>query len=382
MSSDSEIDPTDVQVVDTSVPVLDTRKKLSNIDLNNFIQTHQSFRLQVNDTISVLFKDIVRPYEDDLEAHIVYNYSNNKAFVTFSNDGVMSFIANSETYTLQGSIYKDISVKEKEHQRLLAKKANPDEDKVNRIILEDQDSSVLIEYLPKVDINKLYEECNGELPSDKGKKHRISCKVVKDKINTTKNKNRHVTSIKIYVYHYQETLSSTDVNYAKIHARNSLKSVFGDNLHSAKIKTYFNKSKEAKYRVNFDRPGELYDDWISYCRSTGKTRRGYKYLLLTEDGHDDDGDDVDGVGGMGGQYAWAEVDAKQHTTAGHEIGHNFNAVHTSIRYDWTIGWFGWWRVDIMTPERNDWIFHNTNSDQHEVESNKTRMREHLNGIID
>ena len=102
LSSDSEIDATDVQVVDTSVPVLDTRKKLSNIDLNNFIQTHQSFRLQVNDTISVLFKDIVIPYEDDSEADIVYSYSNNKAFVTFSNDGVMSFIANSETYTLQG----------------------------------------------------------------------------------------------------------------------------------------------------------------------------------------------------------------------------------------------------------------------------------------
>ena len=380
MSSDSEIDATDVQVVDTSVPV--TRKKLSNIDLNNFIQTHQSFRLQVNDTISVLFKDIVIPYEDDSEADIVYSYSNNKAFVTFSNDGVMSFIANSETYTLQGSIYKNISVKEKEHQRLLAKKANADEDKVNRIILEDQDSSVLIEYLPKVDISKLYEENNGELPSDNGKKPRNSCKVVKEKINTTQNKNRHVTFVNIVVYHYKKTLSTTDVNYAKIHARNSLTSVFGNDLNSAKIKTYFNRSTKSKYRVNFDRPGELYYDWISYCRSTGKTRSGYKYLLLTEDGHDDDGEDVDGVAGMGGKYAWAEVDAKQHTTAGHEIGHNFNAEHTSIRYDWTLGWFGWWRVDIMTTERNDFIFHNTNSDQHEVESNKTRMREHLDGIID
>ena len=373
---------------DTSVPVLDTRKKLSNIDLNNFIQTHQSFRLQVNDTISVLFKDIVRPYEDDLEADIVYNYSNNKAFVTFSNDGVMSFIANSETHTLQGSIYKDISVKEKEHQRLLAKKANPDEDedKVNRIILEDQDSSVLIEYLPKVDISKLYEKNNGELPSDKGKKPRISCKVVKEKINTTQNKNRHeapsIKFIKIYVYHYQETLSSTDVNYAKIHARNSLTSVFGDNLHSAKIKTYFNRSNNARYRVNFDRSGELYDDWIRYCKSTGKTRKGYKYLLLTEDGYDHEGDDVDGVAGNGGKYGWAEVDAKQHTTAGHELGHNFNADHTTDRYDWTIGWFGWWRVDIMTPERYEWFYHNTNSDQHEVESNKRKMREHLDGIID
>lgn len=329
LSSDSEIDATDVQVIDTSVPVLDTRKKLSNIDLNNFIQTHQSFRLQVNDTISVLFKDIVIPYEDDSEADIVYSYFNNKAFVTFSNDGVMSFIANSETYTLQGCIYKNISVKEKEHQRLLAKKANADEDKVNRIILEDQDSSVLIEYLPKVDISKLYEENNGELPSDNGKKPRNSSKVVKEKINTTQNKNRHVTFVNIVVYHYKKTLSTTDVNYAKIHARKSLTSVFGNDLNSAKIKTYFNRSTKSKYRVNFDRPGELYYDWISYCRSTGKTRSGYKYLLLTEDGHDDDddGEDVDGVAGMGGKYAWAEVDAKQHTTAGHEIGHNFNAEH-------------------------------------------------------
>ncbi|MDG1320568.1 MAG: hypothetical protein P8P28_00920 [Polaribacter sp.] len=215
LSSDSEIDATDLQVVDTSVPVLDTRKKLSNIDLNNFIQTHQSFRLQVNDTISVLFKDIVIPYEDDSEADIVYSYSNNKAFVTFSNDGVMSFIANSETYTLQGSIYKNISVKEKEHQRLLAKKANADEDKVNRIILKDQDSSVLIEYLPKVDISKLYEENNGELPSDNGKKPRNSCKVVKEKINTTQNKNRHVTFVNIVVYHYKKTLSTTDFTMQK-----------------------------------------------------------------------------------------------------------------------------------------------------------------------
>ena len=105
-------------------------------------------------------------------------------------------------------------------------------------------------------------------------------------------------------------------------------SVFGNDLNSAKIKTYFNRSTKSKYRVNFDRPGELYYDWISYCRSTGKTRSGYKYLLLTEDGHDDDGEDVDGVAGMGGKYAWAEVDAKQHTTAGHEIGHNLTLDHS------------------------------------------------------
>lgn len=369
ISLSPEIDATDV-------PVLDTRENLLSIDLNNFIGIHQSFKLQVNDTISVLFKDVVRPREDDPEADIIYSYSDDKAFVTFSNDGIMSFIANSEAYTLQGSIYKNTSVKQKDYQWLLAKRSNvtQDDDKVNRIILEDQDRSVLIEYIPKPNVNKMYEENNGVLPSDKRTKLSNTCEVVRAKINSNKNR-QSVDFIKIFVYHYQETLSSSDVNYAKIHTRNSLKSVFGD-LPSAKIQTYFNQSTDSNYRVNFYRFGNLIDDWRIYCLFTEKSQEGYKYLLLTKDGHDG----VFGRGELGGPYSWAEVDGKGHTLPGHEIGHNFDATHTSARWDWRIGWFGWWRVDIMTPDRDNWFYYNTNSDQHEVESNKTRMREHYNSL--
>lgn len=372
ISLSPEIDATDV-------PVLDTRENLLSIDLNNFIRTHQSFKLQVNDTISTLFKDVVMPDEEDLEADVVYSYSGDKAFVTFSDDGIMSFITNSETYTLQGSIYNNLSVKQKEYQRLLAKKSKAiqDDDKVNRIILEDQDRSVLIEYIPKLNVNKLYEENNGVLPSDKRTKLSNTCKAVRTKINYNKNRRQSVNFIKIFVYHYKETLSSTDVNYAKIHARNSLKSVLGNNLQNAKIKTYFGVSTRSKYKLNFKRSGELYDDWRNYCLATGRNLPGYKYLLLTKDGYDD----VYGSAGIGGQYGWAKINSLGHTTPGHEIGHNFGANHTSKRWDKRIGWFGWWRVDIMTPHRDNPFYHNTNSDQHEVESNKTTIRQHRDNTV-
>lgn len=376
-------------VLDTGkeFPVLDTREDLSLLDLKSFVAENRSFKLQVADSITAMFENVIMP-EIEGDEDVVYSYSDDKAYLTFSDDGIMSFIFYGDTFNLKGSIFKNTSIKEKEERKLIVKKNSlayskdaANKDAANRaIILEKQDNHALIEYIPRQDYNKLYEESNGEFPlSNNNEKERC---VVLEKDNSFANdgvakRSAKVPYVKINVYRYKETFSSYDMNWAKLHARNSLKSVFSSQMDSGKIKTYFNRSLKSSYRVDFAKIFPLINHWKFYCSKRGMNDAGNFYLLLTAGGYDD----VLGQAYYKGRYAWASINGKAHTTPGHEIGHLFGAFHTKIHWDWTVGIFGWWTADIMTPDRGESYLVDEYSDKHKSSSNKGIMRTYLSLIL-
>ncbi len=375
-------------VLDTGkeFPVLDTREDLSLLDLKSFVAENRSFKLQVADSITAMFENVIMP-EIEGDEDVVYSYSDDKAYLTFSDDGIMSFIFYGDTFNLKGSIFKNTSIKEKEERRFIVEKNSlayskdaTNKNVTNRaIILEKQDNHALIEYIPMQDYNKLYEESNGKFPLSNNNEKEC---VVLEKDNSFANdgvakRSVKVPYVKIEVFHYKKTLSSSDVNWAKINARKSLESVFGSQLDSRKIKTYFDSSLESIYRLDFPKGYSLIESWAAYCSKRGMNSADKLYLLLT----DDEYDDALGFAYLKGRYAWANVKGKQHTTPGHEIGHLFGAKHTKPYWDKMIGWFGWYTVDIMTTVRNNPGFHDINSNKHKSSSNKRIMRSYLSSIL-
>ena len=85
---------------------------------------------------------------------------------------------------------------------------------------------------------------------------------------------------------------------------------------------------------------------------------------------------------IGYEAAWANVHAWSHTSVAKQVGYMFDAVNTDMWWDWSVGWFGWWAIDVMGTGTPAW----TRSfsylyKSHEWTHNKNAIRNHIDRIV-
>jgi hypothetical protein len=356
-------------------PVLDVNENLSSVNFKNLVLQNESFQLKLNDNLTLTFNDIKKPVIDDPEEDVVYSAADNKGFIALS-DGLMSFIYFDEDYSIKGSLYNNLSEKIEYKEILRGRKKQLSKEGYTLIDNHKKggdENYSLIEYSN----NKKQTKTT---PSKKEKS--LGCNVSNDFIKSVKTpsltraRDSKKRKIKIKVYTLKK-LSNTDINYAMIHVRNSLKSVFSStDPFYKKISTYFGAAKDGKKIVPFDgdkTTASTYNNgWATFAKKTLPQYYYYKSLLLT---------DFNTTGGVtGGAYspgssAWSNLCAWSHKIPAHEVGHMFGAKHTGIYYKG-----GWWRSDVMF--NSQYADFTTIYDTHENAKNVDIILENIDKILE
>ena len=355
-NSDTEDFLEDSQTSLNESTLLDVRNDLSTFNFENFVLQNNSFKLQINDTLSLDFEDVEHPTIYDPEEDIVYSTKDNKGSIAFAN-GDMYFIYDSDEGTFYGGLHNQAQealtyrnkIKEEELNLI-----NRGEKNNGRKLLTLEGKHNVIEFSPYV--------FSTEAPSENqlSQRSKKSFCGTKDDIfsenleKTEENKSKRLSSkgnkrINVYVYTYEKAISDRDINFSMIIARESLKSVYRGNsaTFNSKVSTYFGASRNGRRIVNFERgsdSGEFLINWEDYggdnfnASISGNLNR--KYLLLT----DFNFGTTLGSSRAPSSFGWAHKSRLSHSVAGHELGHMFGAKHTSKRFD---SGLLWWKIDVM-----------------------------------
>ena len=378
-NSDTEDFLEDSSNLTNDLATINVQKDLSTFNFENFVLQNNSFRLQINDTLSLDFEDVERPTVYDPEEDIVYTTKDEKGNITFDLEGNLYFVYNSDKGIFYGGLHNKKSeasfytkeITKQEFARNYNRSIN------DKKLLETKGKHNVIEFEPYMNLQELSEE--ERLRLNQASNDYVDTieipSINKEESNKVLTKRASNKRIKIYVYTYKRKYSTRSINFAKIHTRNSLRHAYENNTEFYnKISTYFNASYNGNRVVNFPKastPYELLLDWREYTQQNfgaSNANYGKKYLLLTDFSFAAN----TGYAFLNSNYAWAHVNKRSHTAAAHEVGHMFNADHTGVMYQ-----SGWWRVDVMNGGGEIHIS-TTHYDQHRSKVNRQRIKTHIN----
>ena len=287
-NSDTEDFLEDSSNLTNDLATIDVQKDLSAFNFENFILQNNSFKLQINDTLSLDFEDVEHPAIDDPEEDVVYNTKDSRGSITFDLKGNFYFIYNSDKGTYYGSLHNKESEASNYTEEIRKKELERKGNTNNKRLLNVKGKHNVIEFQSNLGSHELSREEKSKLNNY----HEISAnnciEVVK---NTSIKEERSELSakssdkIKLYVYTYRTAFPNRDINFAKIHTRNSLKHAYKNNKEFyRRVSTYFNASNDGNRIANFpenatgddeaDDALQLLYDWEDYVL---QNLRDYKY---------------------------------------------------------------------------------------------------------